>query len=386
MKIYLVAGELSGDLLGAALIPALKERYPDAEFRGLGGEKMQAEGLTSLYPLETLSIMGLVEVLKHLPKLLKVRKHLYQDALAWGADIMIGIDAPDFNLGLEKKLRQQGIKTVHYVSPSVWAWRQGRIKGIKQSCDLMLTLLPFEADFYHQHQMPVAFVGHPAADRLPMQPDKKAARQVLGLSENTRVISLLPGSRGGEVSRLGKGFLQTAQLLQKHHPELNFLLPAATPARYKQLQELLNHHPVNNLTLLNGQADLALQAADACLLASGTVTLEALFCKCPMVVSYQVAPLTWWLGKFLLKTPWVSLPNLLARKELVTERLQNSATPENLAEDIGVLLNQPEVAEQQRQAFYQLHQQLQQDASQTAATAIQKLMQMERLDGQNSPS
>ena len=378
MKIYLVAGELSGDLLGAALIPALKERYPNAEFRGLGGEKMQAEGLTSLYPLETLSVMGLVEVLKHLPKLLKVRKHLYQDALAWGADLMLGIDAPDFNLGLEKKLRQQGIKTVHYVSPSVWAWRQGRIKGIKQSCDLMLTLLPFEADFYHQHQMPVTFVGHPTADRLPLDPDQTAARQSLGLSETNQVVALLPGSRGGEVSRLGACFLQTAQLLQKQYPDLRFLLPAATPARYQQLQELLRLHPVDNLTLLDGQADLSLQAADASLLASGTVTLEALFCKCPMVVSYQVAPLTWWLGKFLLKTPWVSLPNLLAQKELVTERLQQAATPEQLAKDIQLLLSQPERASQQRQAFYQLHQQLQQNASQTAATAIQQLLQADQ--------
>lgn len=378
MRIYLVAGELSGDLLGAALMPALKERYPNAEFRGLGGDKMQAQGLTSLYPLETLSVMGLVEVLKHLPKLVKVRKHLYQDALAWGADLMLGIDAPDFNLGLEKKLRLQGIKTVHYVSPSVWAWRQGRIKGIKQSCDLMLTLLPFEADFYHQHQMPVTFVGHPTADRLPLQPDQVAARKALGLSDQDQVVSLLPGSRGGEVGRLGPCFLQTAQRLAQQLPQLHFLLPAATPARHQQLQELLSRYPVKNLTLLNGQAEIALQAADACLLASGTVTLEALFCKCPMVVSYKVAPLTWWLGKFLLKTPWVSLPNLLARKELVTERLQAAATPEQLAEDIQLLLNQPEVAAHQRQSFFQLHQQLQQNASQTAAAAIEQLMQADK--------
>lgn len=381
MKIYLVAGELSGDLLGASLIPALKERYPEAEFRGLGGDLMQAEGLQSLYPLETLSVMGLVEVLKHLPKLVQVRKHLYQDALDWGADLMVGIDAPDFNLGLEKKLRQQGIKTVHYVSPSVWAWRQGRIKGIKQSCDLMLTLLPFEADFYHQHQMPVTFVGHPTADRLPLQPDHLAARKALGIAQDVQLVSLLPGSRGGEVSRLGPCFLKAAQELQNKNPALHFLLPAATPARYQQLQALLKNSPVQNLRLLDGQADLALQAANASLLASGTVTLEALFCKCPQVVSYQVSPLTWWLGRFLLKTPWVSLPNLLANKEVVTERLQQAATPKQLAEDLQLLLNQPERAQQQRQIFYQLHQQLQQNASQTAANAIQQLMQSGAANG-----
>ncbi|SFC38443.1 lipid-A-disaccharide synthase [Marinospirillum celere] len=373
MKIYLVAGELSGDLLGASLIPALRQRYPNAEFRGLGGEKMQSEGLTSLYPLETLSIMGLVEVIKHLPKLIKVRKHLYQDALEWGADLMIGIDAPDFNLGLEKKLRAKGLKTVHYVSPSVWAWRQGRIKGIKKSCDLMLTLLPFEADFYQQHQMPVTFVGHPTADRLPLEPDRQQARAALGLNSEQEVIGLLPGSRGGEVSRLAPVFLQTAQRLQETHPDLVFLLPAATPVRQQQLEVLLQEYPVKNLQLLTGQADQVLQAANACLLASGTVTLEALFCKCPMTVSYKVAPLTWWMGKFLLKTPWVSLPNLLAQKELVPERLQEQATPEQLQADLQALLSSS-AGDQQRQAFYDLHQQLQQNASQTAAEAIAQLM------------
>lgn len=377
MKIYLVAGELSGDLLGGSLIPALKERYPKAEFRGLGGELMQAQGLTSLYPLDTLSVMGLVEVIKHLPKLLRVRKHLYQDAVEWGADLMIGIDSPDFNLGLEKKLRRQGVKTVHYVSPSVWAWRQGRIKGIKQSCDLMLTLLPFEAAFYHQHQMPVTFVGHPSADRFPLQPDHRAARNALGIPQQVPLVGLLPGSRSGEVSRLGACFLQTAQRLQSQQPDLHFALPAATPARQEQLEALLKDYPLANLKLVNGQADLVMQAADVSLLASGTVTLEALFCKCPQVVSYRVAPLTWWLGKLLLKTPWVSLPNLLARRALVTERLQEAAHPEQLAADLKELLSHPEQAQKQRQAFYQLHQDLQQNASQTAATAIQQLMTSE---------
>ena len=293
MKIYLIAGEISGDILGSCLIAELKLIYPKAEFRGIGGELMQQQGLTSLYPLETLYLMGLLEILKHLPKLIKVRKHLYQDALAWGADLMIGIDSPDFNLGLEKKLREKGIKTVHYVSPSVWAWRQGRIKGIKKSADLMLTLLPFEADFYHQHAMPVTFVGHPTADKLPMEPNKEAARLALNLTaQQVPIIGLLPGSRGGEVARLGALFLQTAKKLKAIYPQAVFILPAASTQRYEEIQQLLIEQPVEGLQLIQGKADLVLQAADVCLVASGTVALEALFCKTPMVVSYKLAPFT----------------------------------------------------------------------------------------------
>ena len=375
MKIYLVAGEISGDILGVGLITELKALYPTAEFRGMGGELMQDQGLTSLYPLETLSVMGVVEVLKHLPKLIKVRKHLYQDALAWGADLMIGIDSPDFNLGLEKKLRAQGMKTVHYVSPSVWAWRQGRIKGIKQSADLMLALLPFEADFYHQHQMPVTFVGHPTADTLPIKPDKPAARLALGLAEEQRpIIGLLPGSRGGEVARLGALFLQTAQKLKAIYPQAAFILPAASTKRYEEIQHLLAEHPVKDLQLLQGKADQVLQAADVCLVASGTVALEALFCKTPMVVSYKLAPFTWWLSKFMLKSKWVSLPNLLAQKTLVHERLQDQANVSQLTEDLQQLITEPAVAAEQTQAFYAIHQQLKCDASKQAAKAIANLL------------
>lgn len=374
MKIYLVAGEISGDILGAGLITELKALYPSAEFRGMGGELMKNEGLTSLYPLETLSIMGLLEILKHLPKLIKVRKHLYQDALAWGADLMIGIDSPDFNLGLEKKLHEHGMKTVHYVSPSVWAWRQGRIKGIKKSVDLMLALLPFEAEFYHQHQMPVTFVGHPTADKTPIEPNKTTARQALGLTEEHPIIGLLPGSRGGEVARLGALFLQTAQQLKALHPQAVFLLPAASTKRYAEIQQLLIEHPIKDLQLIQGKADLVLQAADVCLVASGTVALEALFCKTPMVVSYKLAPFTWWVSKFMLKSKWVSLPNLLAQKTLVPERLQDQANVGQLTQDLNQLLTQPSLAAQQTQAFYAIHQQLRCNASKQAAKAIAALL------------
>lgn len=374
MKIYLVAGEISGDILGAGLITELKALYPSAEFRGMGGELMKNEGLTSLYPLETLSIMGLLEILKHLPKLIKVRKHLYQDALAWGADLMIGIDSPDFNLGLEKKLHEHGMKTVHYVSPSVWAWRQGRIKGIKKSVDLMLALLPFEAEFYHQHQMPVTFVGHPTADKTPIEPNKTTARQALGLTEEHPIIGLLPGSRGGEVARLGALFLQTAQQLKALHPQAVFLLPAASTKRYAEIQQLLIEHPIKDLQLIQGKADLVLQAADVCLVASGTVALEALFCKTPMVVSYKLAPFTWWASKFMLKSKWVSLPNLLAQKTLVPERIQDQANVGQLTQDLNQLLTQPSLAAQQTQAFYAIHQQLRCDASKQAAKAVAALL------------
>lgn len=376
MRIYLVAGEISGDVLGAGLMAELQKIYPRAEFRGLGGEQMQAQGLTSLYPLEVLSVMGVFEILKHLPQILKVRRNLYADALAWQADLMIGIDSPDFNLGLEKKLRHQGIKTVHYVSPSVWAWRQGRIKGIKQSADLMLALLPFEASFYEQHQMPVEFVGHPTADKFPLQANKTPARAALNLESVTGpIIGLLPGSRAGEIERLGQLFLDTAAQLQELHPQATFLLPAASKARYAQLKQLVdNYQPQLNLQLLEGQAHLVLQAADVCLLASGTVALEAMLCKTPMVVSYRMSRFTWWLSKIMLKSKWVSLPNLLAQKTLVHERIQEQATIEILTSDLHELLSQPEVAAAQTDAFYALHEQIRCNASLKAATAIAKLM------------
>ena len=375
MKIYLVAGELSGDILGASLIPALKKHYPSAEFRGLGGELMQAQGLNSLYPLETLSVMGLVEVIKHLPELIRVRRHLYRDALEWGADLMIGIDAPDFTLGLEKKLRQQGVKTVHYVSPSVWAWRQGRIKGIKKSTDLMLTLLPFEAEFYQKHQMPVVFVGHPTADKLALQPDKQTVRTQLGIATDTRLISLLPGSRRSEIARLGPLFLQAAQQIKQTCPDVHFLLPAASTQRHAELTALLLDYPVADLQLIQGQAHQAMQAADVSLMTSGTTTLEALFCKTPMVVAYKMAPFSWWLMKRLVKIQWASLPNLLANRALVTERLQDAATSEQLCLDVQQLLDHPEQIQQQVNAFYDIHRQLRRNASEQASKAIVELMQ-----------
>lgn len=375
MKIYLVAGEVSGDLLGEDLIHQLKELFPNAEFRGLGGEQMQTAGLTSLYPLEALSVMGIFAVLKRLPQILNIRKHLYQDALAWGADIFIGIDAPDFNLGLAKKLHQKKIPTVHYVSPSVWAWRQGRIKGIKQSVDLMLSILPFELAFYQQHQQACQFIGHPAADRIPLAANKAAAKEQLGIAANTQVIALLPGSRSAEVNYLAPTFLQTANLIQQQQPEVKFLLPSANTARHQQLEAIIQQSSLAkklNLQLIAGQSSEALAAADAALLASGTASLEALLHKTPMVISYKASQITWWLSRWLLKTPWVGLPNLLAQEEIVAEKLQQQATPEILSEEVLKLLGTQ--GQLQVEKFHQLHLSIQCDASKKAAQAIAELL------------
>lgn len=374
MKCYLVAGEISGDRLGAGLMQALKARYPNAEFRGIGGAQMQAAGLTSLYPLDTLSIMGLVEVLKHLPKLFRVRHHLYKDALEWGAEVMIGIDAPDFNLGLEKRLRKQGVKTVHYVSPSVWAWRQGRIKGIAKSVDLMLTFLPFEADFYRAHQVPVAYVGHPLADTLPMLPDVDAARASLGLVGDRPTVALLPGSRRGEVSLLLTDFLAAARLLAARYPDVRFLLPAATPALRDVIETELEAFPELDLTLLDAQADTAMTAADAVLLASGTATLEAMLLKKPMVVAYRLAPLTYAIARRLVKATHVALPNILAGARLVPELIQNAATPVAMAQALAHWFDQPQETAKLVMTFANLHQQLRCDASEQAANAVADLL------------
>lgn len=375
MKCYLVAGELSGDRLGAGLMTALRQHFPDIEFRGLGGEQMKVAGLTSLYPLETLSIMGLVEVLRHLPKLFRVRRHLYRDALDWGADVMIGIDAPDFNLGLERRLRRQGVKTVHYVSPSVWAWRQGRIKGIARSVDLMLTFLPFEADFYREHEVPVAYVGHPLADTLPMVPDMDAARARLGVAGDGPMVALLPGSRRGEVSLLLPDFLAAARLLAARYPDMRFLLPAATPALREFIEAQLATFPDLALSLLDGQADTAMTAADAVLLASGTATLEAMLLKKPMVVGYRLAPLTYAIVRRLLKAPHVALPNILAGTRLVPELIQDEATPVAMAQALAHWFDQPQEAARLVTTFAELHQQLRCNASEQAAAAVASLLE-----------
>ena len=369
LRIALVAGEASGDILGAGLMRALKTRHPAVEFIGVGGPLMQAEGLTSYFPMERLSVMGLVEVLGRLRELLARRKKLVADLIAAKPDVFIGIDAPDFNLNIELKLRQAGIKTVHYVSPSVWAWRQKRVLKIREGCDLMLTLFPFEARFYEEKGVPVRFVGHTLADAIPLEADRAAARAELGLPDGP-LVALMPGSRGGEVGRLGALFLDTAQRLRALRPGVRFVMPCASAQRRAQLEELLAGRDLP-LTLLDGQSHLALAACDAVLIASGTATLEALLYKRPMVVAYRLAPLTFWILKRMVKSPYISLPNLLAQRLLVPELLQDDATVEALAQTLSPLI---EGGEEQTRGFDEIHRTLRLDASNQAADAVLNLI------------
>ncbi|KHJ52874.1 lipid-A-disaccharide synthase [Vreelandella venusta] len=374
-RVYLVAGELSGDILGAGLMRELRARFPDVEFRGMGGPRMEAQGLKSRFPLETLSVMGLVEVLKHLPELIRVRRTLREDALAWQPDIMIGIDAPDFNTGLEKQLRKAGVTTAHYVSPSVWAWRQGRVKNIAKAVDGMLTLLPFEADFYRQHRVPVAFVGHPLADELPLVNDRQAAREALGLKLDGPVLALLPGSRGNEIRFMGATFLAAVTLLCQRNPGLQVVIPAATAQRHRELAELLSGYPAlhPSVTLLDGQAREAMVASDAVLLTSGTAALEAMLCHRAMVVAYKMAPATHWLAQRLVKTAWISLPNLIAQESVVPELIQHAASPEAIALQVGELLEEASTRQALEERFAAMHAALQRNASQRAAQAVAAL-------------
>jgi lipid-A-disaccharide synthase len=370
LLVALVAGEASGDILGAGLMQALKTKHPEVEFIGVGGPRMEAEGLVSSFPMERLAVMGLVEVLGRLRELLGRRKRLIRELIAAKPDVFIGIDAPDFNLTLELKLRQAGIRTVHYVSPSVWAWRQKRVLKIREACDLMLTLFPFEARFYLDHQVPVRFVGHPLANTIPLQADRDGAREALGLTPEDSVVALLPGSRGGEVSRLGELFLDAAERLRALRPGVQFVLPCANAERRAQLEAMLAGRNLP-LRLLDGRSHEALAACDAVLIASGTATLEALLHKRPMVVAYKVAPLTYRILKRLVKSPYISLPNLLAERMLVPELIQDAATPDALAQTLAPLLDDGAV---QTLGFDVIHRALRQDASQQAADAVLKLV------------
>lgn len=371
LTVALVAGEASGDILGAGLMQALRAQCPDVEFIGIGGSRMEALGLKSYFPLERLAVMGLVEVLGRLPELLMRRKRLLQTLLDVRPDVFIGIDAPDFNLDLALKLRQAGIKTVHYVSPSVWAWRQKRVLKIRDACDLMLTLFPFEAKFYDAHQVAVRFVGHPLADTIPLEADRAAARAALDLPQQGLVVALMPGSRGGEVGRLGELFLSAADRLRSMRPGIHFVVPCASPERRAQLEQMLVGRDLP-LRLLDGRSHEALAACNAVLIASGTATLEALLYKRPMVVAYSVAPLTFRILKRMVKSPYVALPNLLAQRLLVPELLQDAATPEAMAQLLSPLLDNGDV---QTEGFDAIHRTLRCDASSQAANAVLELVE-----------
>lgn len=375
LRIGIVAGEVSGDLLGAGLIRAIRQQHPDAVFEGIAGEQMVAAGCHAIFPQERLAVMGLVEVLGRYRELVGIRRQLISHFIDNPPDVFIGIDAPDFNLGLELKLKEAGIKTVHYVSPSVWAWRQYRVKKIARAVDLMLTLFPFEADFYRKHEVQVEFVGHPLADMIPLIPDQSQARQVLSLPDGAKVVALLPGSRMSEVKAIGPTLIETAVMLQSRHPDLNFVVPLATDATRALFQSLLSGHAVANLQVVRGQAREVMAAADVVVLASGTATLEAMLMKRPMVVTYRMAKLTYCIYRRLLKTKHVALPNLLAGDEsLVPELLQEAATAENISQAVEEYLNSDDKAQALTQRFSEIHHSIRRNASDSAARAVLALV------------
>ena len=369
----MVAGEASGDVLGADLIRALKKHYPNAIFEGIGGPMMQAEGFQSLFEMDRLSVMGFVEPLKRLPELLGIRRTIVNRYTKNQPAVFIGIDSPDFNTTIEFRLRKTGVKTVHYVSPSVWAWRQGRIKKIKKSVDLMLCLLPFEAAFYVQHDVPVRFVGHPLAGQFGDQPDIQGARLQLGLDADRPALCIMPGSRAGEVNMMAEVFLDTAAAVVASVEGLQLVIPAANDARYTQLTDILAARPELDIKLLLQQSHLAMEASDAVLLASGTTALEAMLLKKPMVVSYRLGALTYKLLSPFIKTPFVSIPNLLANKMLVPELVQDQAVVSELAPAVLDALDQTK-REALVASFDTLHQQLAVESGAIAATAIVELV------------
>ncbi|AMO56155.1 lipid-A-disaccharide synthase [Endozoicomonas montiporae] len=370
----MVAGEASGDLLGAALVREIKRHHPDARCYGIGGPKMIAEGFESLFPMERLSVMGLVEVLGRLRELLGIRKRLRDTFLADQPDVFIGIDAPDFNLALERQLKSGGIPTVHYVSPQVWAWREGRLKKIRRSVDHMLCLLPFEADYYQGHGVPVTFVGHPLADQVAMEPDQKAARQSLQMAEDGPVMAILPGSRKAEVARLAELFLDTAREVRKKIPSIRFLIPAANDRRKQQLLPILEACPDLDIVLTDGRASEVMAASDAILIASGTASLEAALHKRPMVISYRMARLSFAILSRLVKVKHVGLPNLLSDRPMVPELLQDQATVENLTSAMLKALQDECWRQDVTSNFAHIHQTLKRDASVLAWQAIQSVI------------
>lgn len=369
LHVGILAGESSGDILGAGLMQALRARHPSIRFSGMGGPLMTEQGLQSRFPMERLSVMGLIEPLKRLPELLRMRRELVKGFIQDPPQVFIGIDSPDFNLGVEQRLHDAGIKTVHYVSPSVWAWRQNRIHKIAKATDLVLTLLPFEAEFYQRHQINVCFVGHPLADLIPLEPSLTEARTLLGLEQQGKILAMLPGSRQGEVARMGPVFIETARQLLDAYPELKVIIPCANQDRKLQLTALIG--PAQpRLLLLDGQSRAAMTAADAVILASGTAALEAMLLKRPMLVCYKMAGLSYFIISRMLKVPYFSLPNLLAGKELVEELVQEAVNAKALISKAKQLLLGSAEHQNLQQQYWDIHLQLRQDASIKAAEAI----------------
>ena len=384
-KIAIVAGEASGDLLGSHLIRALKAQRGDLTFIGIAGPKMIGEGATSLFPIEKLSVRGYVEVLKHLYGLLKLRKSLLKQLLAEKPDIFIGVDAPDFNFWLERKLKKHSIPTIHYVSPSIWAWRGGRMGKIKRAVSHVLALFPFEPALYEKAGVAVTYVGHPLADELPLKPSKTAAREILKIEKNKLVIAMLPGSRQSEVKQHADLLIKTAKIISKENQNSQFLVPLIT-RETRQLFETtlynnISHNQANlnnedtpderlDLDILFGHAHDAMEAADIVIVASGTATLEAALLKKPMVITYRMPAISWQILKRMRYQPYVGLPNILAGKFLVPELLQHDATPQKLADAVASLLSDDAYLKEINQEFTTIHHNLRQNSAKKAAEVV----------------
>jgi lipid-A-disaccharide synthase len=373
VRIAMVAGEASGDLLGSHLIAALKTHLPDAVFYGIGGPKMQGQGFDSWWPMEKLSVMGYWDALKHYREIAGIRRQLKRRLLDLKPDIFIGIDAPDFNLGLETDLKSAGVRTIHYVSPSIWAWRGGRIKKIGRAVNRVLALFPMEPQIYEKERIPVTYVGHPLADIIPLQTSKQAVREKLSLPRDYPIFAMLPGSRRGELEMMAETFVETAKIIRERFlPTAIFVVPLTTRETRLQFEMAIYQKQGGDVPfrLLFGHAQDALGAADVSLVASGTATLEAAMLKRPMVITYKIAKFSYWLMKRMAYLPFVGLPNILAGRFVVPEILQDQATPENLAEALVNLYQDKDNAVAVEEAFTDLHLQLRQNTAEKAARAV----------------
>ncbi len=378
MHIAIVAGEASGDILGSRLIIAMLQQNPDLKFEGIAGAEMVASGCHALYPMEKLAVMGFSEVLPKLREILSIRKALLQRWQQNPPDLFIGIDAPDFNLKLEALLHKKGIKTAHYVSPSVWAWRAGRVKKIKGNIDQMLTLFPFEVDFYKKHQIPATFVGHPLADEIPLQTDQQAAKKQLGLADAKHTLAILPGSRSGEIKRIAPDFLQALKQLHQHHPDWQFVVPLINAKIRQQFEALIEQiAPLLPITLIQSQSRTVMTAADQILMASGTAVLEGMLINRPMIAAYRVTASTAFIIRTfkMIKSKYYTLPNNLCDEYLVPELIQEQVTADNICTEIEKQFQQ---SQQQRdycyKRFHEIHLELRKKASQRAAEVLTALL------------
>jgi lipid-A-disaccharide synthase len=373
LRVGIVVGELSGDTLGEGFMKAIQEQYPNAEFVGIGGPKMKALGCESLFEMEELAVMGLVEVLGRLPRLLKVKAELVKYFTSNPPDVFIGIDAPDFNLRLELDLKNAGIKTVHYVSPSVWAWRPKRIFKIDKATDLVLAFLPFEKAFYDKYNVACEFVGHTLADAIPLEPNQAEARELLGLEQDKKWLAVLPGSRGGEMKLIAQPFIETCQRVHEKYPELGFVVAAVNETRKQQFTEIWKATaPELDFVIVQDTARNVITAADSVLLASGTVALECMLLKRPMVVGYKVNKLTGYIVKKLAITEFVSLPNILAGEEIVKEHILEECHPDFLFPSVDAMLSRDNTALIER--FTEMHHWIRKDADKQAANQVLKLI------------